>query len=80
MNMSDRYWILPIALIVALLVFIGQKQMKYNAVVKDVNHLQSKVVGKSPKGWHRDDMEDWCFEAVVLNPGFICPEITYEGE
>ena len=33
-----------------------------------------KVVGRTPEGFHREDMREWCAAAVHANPGFNCPD------
>lgn len=35
--------------------------------------LRARVVGKSPDGWHRWQMAEWCRQAELANPGWKCP-------
>lgn len=36
----------------------------------EIQHLNERVVGKSPNGWHRNDMRLWILETEKLNPGW----------
>ncbi len=82
MNRLQKWW-LPVAIVIFLLIFIGQNLGKYTQVVNDVHQitgdvaeLKGRIVGRSPEGWHRKDMEQWCEEAIKQNPDFRCPKIT----
>lgn len=33
----------------------------------DLKRLDEKVVGDTPRGWHREKMERWCYETERLN-------------
>jgi len=36
--------------------------------------FDEKVVGRTPEGFHRYDMKEWCEAAMKVNRGFVCPD------
>ena len=45
----------------------------HGEIAASVDELKSKIVGKTPEGWHRHDMGLWCEEFKELNPDINCP-------
>lgn len=41
-----------------------------------VEALEGKIVGRSPKGWHRQQMKTWTSDHCERNPDLICNKIT----
>lgn len=39
-----------------------------------VDRLDKKIVGKTPEGWHRNDMKLWTLEAEKKNKGLQLPD------
>lgn len=44
-------------------------------VLMIVQRLDDKIVGKSPSGWHKIDMEAYMLELQRLNPGLKIPDV-----
>ncbi len=43
-------------------------------IIEEVRSLQSRIVGKTPEGWHRKDMDEWCNDFNKINNGVKCPD------
>lgn len=47
-------------------------------LAKDLKRVDSKIVGKTPDGWHRKDMLRFAVEAEKLNEGWVAPEVNWD--
>ena len=55
--------------------YTAQDAERDKAVVeRAVTELQKRIVGKTPEGWHRKDMDEWCAAFNTINAGVKCPD------
>lgn len=60
-------------------------KISLNSVVSQIGYheqridaLEGRVVGRGPKGWHRQDMKSCMRELIIANPGFKGCDTRFE--
>ncbi len=58
---------------------VKQVGNNHAALSDRINFVDKKIVGKSPEGWHRSEMSQWCERTERQNTDWKCGPIYPDG-